>query len=60
MKEEIFLSVIILLGNNSDYTKVAVDTSTGKLRKHQLTPNKKFLFFLLSHICSLVMQTKFS
>ena len=46
MKEEIFLSVIILLGNNSDYTKVAVDTSTGKLRKHQLTPiNKKFLFF---------------
>ena len=45
MKEEIFLSVIILLGNNSDYTKVAVGTSTGKLRKHQLTPNKKFLFF---------------
>lgn len=46
MKEEIFFfSVIILLGNNSDYTKVAVDTSTGKLRKHQLTPNKKFLFF---------------
>ena len=26
MKEEIFLSVIILLGNNIDYTKVAVDT----------------------------------
>lgn len=45
MKEEIFLSVIILLGNNIDYTKVAVDISTGKLRKHQLTPNKKFLFF---------------
>lgn len=45
MKEEIFLSVVILLGNNSDYTKVAVDASTGKLRKHQLTPNKKFLFF---------------
>lgn len=26
MKEEIFLSVIILLGKNIDYTKVAVDT----------------------------------
>ena len=26
MKEEIFLSVIILLGNNIDYTKVAVGT----------------------------------
>ena len=45
MKEEIFLSVIILLGNNIDYTKVTVDTSTSKLRKHKLTPNKKFLFF---------------